>query len=231
MVKYRCYIIDDEPLALDVIEQHLSKFDQFEVCGKSTDSLKAYSDIKVLDPDLLFIDIEMPDITGLELIESMKSRSKVIITTAYREYAVESFELNVIDYLVKPIPFKRFLKAIDKFLEAQQASEPKNEVSVNTHIFVRADRKTVRIVLEDILYIEGVKDYVRIITTDNKIMTKASIGNFLKELPTEKFIRIHKSFVVAKNKITAHTTYDVEIGSIEIPIGRMYKEQFLKEIS
>ena len=231
MVKYRCYIVDDEPLALDVIEQHLSKFDQFEICGKSTDSVKAYSEIKALHPDLLFIDIEMPDITGLELIESMRSQPKVIITTAYREYAVESFELNVIDYLVKPIPFKRFLKAIDKFLEAHRASDPKNETSVSNHIFVRADRKTVRIVLEDILYIEGVKDYVRIITTDNKIMTKVSVGNFFKELPKEKFIRIHKSFIVAKNKITAHTAYDVEIGPVEIPIGRMYKEQFLKEIN
>ena len=137
----------------------------------------------------------------------------------------------MIDYLVKPIPFKRFLKAIDKFLEAHRASDPKQEASVGTHIFVRADRKTIRIVLEDILYIEGVKDYVRIITTDNKIMTKAYVGNFFEELPKEKFIRIHKSFIVAKNKITAHTAYDVEIGSIEIPIGRLYKEQFLKEIS
>ena len=226
-----CYIVDDEPLALDVIEQHLSKFDQFEVCGKSSDSLKAYSEIKALQPDLLFIDIEMPDITGLELIESMSNRPKVIITTAYREYAVESFELNVIDYLVKPIPFKRFIKAIDKFIELQPASDGKEETPVSSHIFVRANRKTMRIELEDILYIEGVKDYIRIVTSENKIMTKISVGNFFKELPKDRFVRVHKSFIIAKNKITAHTAYDVEIGPIEIPIGRMYKEKFLQEIS
>ena len=114
MKKFKCYIVDDEPLAINVIELHLSKLDQFEICGTSTDPIEAFNQLKELQPELLFLDIEMPDLNGLELIESIEAKPEVIITTAYREYAVEGFEHNVLDYLVKPIPFKRFLKAIDK---------------------------------------------------------------------------------------------------------------------
>jgi DNA-binding LytR/AlgR family response regulator len=224
---YKCFIVDDEPLALRVIEQYLSKFPQFEVCGTSTEPVEALMRIKDLQPDLIFLDIQMPDITGLELIESIRHKPEIIITTAYREYAVEGFELCVLDYLVKPIPFKRFVKAIDKFLE-QKLSHQDNPAPDNaTFIFVKADRKTVKIALDEILYVEGVKDYVRIVLRTQKIMTKVSICNFFKELPKEYFIQVHKSFIVAKNKITAYTAHDVEIGDVEIPLGRMYKEEFL----
>ena len=233
-MKFKCYIVDDEPLALNVIEQHLAKFTQFEVCGKSTEPLEALGQIKVLQPDLLFLDIQMPEITGLELIESIQNKPAIIITTAYREYAVEGFELNVLDYLVKPIPFKRFIKAIDKFLEQKLAHTPVPVVApvlpVNDHAFllVKADRKTLKIALNDILYVEGVKDYVKIVLKDQKIMTKTSIGNFFNELPAERFVRIHKSFVVAIDKIEAYTAHDVEIQKMELPIGRMYKEAFVE---
>ncbi|MEK7255035.1 MAG: response regulator transcription factor [Bacteroidota bacterium] len=231
MKKYKCYIVDDEPLALNVIEQHLSKFSQFEVCGKSTEPVEALEQIKRLQPDLLFLDIEMPEITGLELIESIQHKPEIIITTAYREYAVEGFELNVLDYLVKPIPFKRFVKAIDKFLELKLAHPPAaapNDAAAC--IFVKADRKTIKVALDDILYVEGVKDYVKIVLPTQKIITKISIGNFFKNLPEDRFIQVHKSFIVAKNKITAYTAHDVEIGELEIPIGRIYKEGFLKKV-
>ncbi|HOY16960.1 MAG TPA: response regulator transcription factor [Haliscomenobacter sp.] len=233
-MKFKCYIVDDEPLALNVIEQHLAKFTQFEVCGKSTEPLEALGQIKVLQPDLIFLDIQMPEITGLELIESIQNKPAIIITTAYREYAVEGFELNVLDYLVKPIPFKRFIKAIDKFLEQKLAHTPVPVVApvlpVNDHAFllVKAERKTLKIALEDILYVEGVKDYVKIVLKDQKILTKTSIGNFFNELPAERFVRIHKSFVVAIDKIEAYTAHDVEIQKMEIPIGRMYKEAFVE---
>lgn len=230
MKKYKCYIVDDEPLALNVIEQHLSKFGEFEVCGKSTDPIEALTQIKRLQPDLLFLDIEMPEITGLELIESMQNKPEIIITTAYREYAVEGFELKVLDYLVKPVPFKRFLKAIERFLELKLSSDSATVQGDHACIFVKADRKTIRIELDDICYIEGVKDYVKIVLPTQKIITKMSIGNFFKDLPKDRFIQVHKSFIVAKNKITAYTAHDVEIGDMEIPIGRIYKEQFLKEV-
>jgi DNA-binding LytR/AlgR family response regulator len=230
MPNYKCYIVDDEPLALNVIEQHLSKFGNFEVCGKTTDPVEALAQLKRLQPDLLFLDIEMPDITGLELIQSMQQRPQVIITTAYRDFAVEGFELNVLDYLVKPIPFNRFVKAIDKFLELKTPAPAEPAAAGPAFIFVKSVRKTIRLNLDDILVVEGVKDYVKIILPDQKIMTKVSIGNFLKELPPDRFIQVHKSFIVNRSKITAFTAHGVEIGELEIPIGRVYKEAFLKEI-
>lgn len=230
---YKCYILDDEPLALNVIEQHLSKFEQFEVCGKSTEPLQALGQIKTLQPDLLFLDIQMPELTGLDLIESIQNKPSIVITTAYREYAVEGFELNVLDYLVKPIPFKRFIKAIDKFLEQKvpkTTTEP-SPVSPTpaeaTFLLIKAERKTIKVAFDDILYVEGVKDYVKIVLKDQKIMTKTSIGNFFNELPADRFVRIHKSFVVAIDKIEAYTAHDVEIQKMELPIGRMYKEAFV----
>ncbi len=230
MKKYKCYIIDDEPLALTVIEQHLSKFVQFEVCGKNTDPVDALQQIKQLKPDLIFLDIEMPEITGLDFIQSLQNKPDIIITTAYREYAVEGFELNVLDYLVKPIPFKRFVIAIERFLESQQTQVLAPMPAESPSILVKSDRKTIKILVDDILYIEGVKDYVKIVLPTQKIMTKISIGNFFKTLPTAGFVQVHKSFVVAKNKISAYTAHDVEIGGQEIPLGRIYKEDFLKKM-
>ena len=231
MKTFRCYIVDDEPLAIKVIEQHLSKFNQFEICGSSTDPIEAYSALKSLQPDLLFLDIEMPELNGLELIESIQTKPEIIITTAYREYAVESFELNVLDYLVKPIPFKRFIKAIDKFLGLKVQNQPSPVSSRKDFLYVKADRKTHKVELASILYIEGVKDYVKIVMKDQRILTKGSIGNFYKKLPQDQFTRIHKSFVVAKDKISAFSTHDVEIGEVEIPIGRVFKEAFLREMN
>lgn len=231
---YKCYILDDEPLALNVIEQHLSKFEQFVLCGKSTEPLQALGEIKTLQPDLLFLDIQMPELTGLDLIESMQQKPAIIITTAYREYAVEGFELSVLDYLVKPIPFKRFIKAIDRFLEQKIGRNPVAIAPTPTlldtvaFLLIKADRKTIKVALDDILYVEGVKDYVKIVLRDQKILTKISIGNFMKDLPEERFVRIHKSFIVAIDKIDAYTAHDVEIQKLELPIGRIYKEGFVE---
>ncbi len=231
MKKIRCFIVDDEPLAIKVIEQHLSKFSAFEVCGTSTHPVEALAQIKTLQPELLFIDIEMPEISGMELIAALQNKPAIILTTAYREYAVEGFNLNVLDYLVKPIPFVRFLQAIEKFLEkhASPAATPSGEQE-EACIYVRADRKTIRVLLDDILYVEGIKDYTRIVMPAQKIMTKVSIGNFFASLPANRFIRVHKSFAVARNKITAFTAMDVEIGGMEVPIGRAYREGFLGEM-
>jgi two-component system, LytTR family, response regulator len=229
MKKYKCYIVDDEPLAINVIENHLAKLDQFEICGTTTDPIVAFNQLKTLQPDLLFLDIEMPDLSGLELIESIESKPDIIITTAYREYAVEGFEHNVLDYLVKPIPFKRFLKAADKFLQQRQTTG-QNAIETTAYLFVKADRKTIKIDFESILYIEGLKDYSRIVLADQKIMTKVSIGNIFELLPPKQFLRVHKSFIVSKNKITAYTAHDIEINEIEIPIGRVYKVSFLKGV-
>lgn len=230
MKKITCYIVDDEPLAINVIVQHLSKLNQFEVCGKSTKPLEALAQIKLLQPDLLFIDIEMPDIRGTELIATLQHKPAVIITTAYREFAVEGFDLNVLDYLVKPIPFPRFLQAMEKYLERHQSAGNTPGPESADCIFVKAERKTIRIMLEDILYLEGIKDYTKIVLKQQKVLTKVSIGNFAQELPEAQFIRVHKSFMVARNKITAFTARDVEINGVEIPIGRVYKDAFMEQM-
>lgn len=228
---YKCFIVDDEPLALHVIEQYLSKFSQFTVCGTSTDPVEALGQVKALQPDLLFLDISMPDLTGLEFIGAMPHRPEIILTTAHREYAVEGFDLHVLDYLVKPIPFNRFVQAMEKFLDRKHQSTQSAVLADQTYINVKADRKTVRIDLNDIQYIEGVKDYVKIVMPRQTVLTKVSIGHFMAQLPADLFIQVHKSFIVAKNKITAYTAQDVEIGDKEIPIGRMYKDFFLDTIS
>lgn len=229
MRKFNCFIVDDEPLAIKVIEQHLSKIPSFEVCGKTTDPLEAFAQIKMLRPDLLFIDIEMPGITGMELIATLQHKPAVVITTAYREYAVEGFDLNVLDYLVKPIPLPRFLKAIEKFLDQQTpAAAPLTEAESFIHI--KADRQTVRLLPGEICYAEGIKDYTRIALTTRKIMTKMSIGNFWNLLPEGRFIRVHKSFIVAKDRITKFTALEVEVNGVSVPVGRMYRKGLMEEM-
>lgn len=231
MQKYNAYILDDEPLAIKVIEQHLQQFPFIEISGTSTEPLVALAEVKQLQPHLLFLDIQMPQLTGLDFISVVQNSPDVVITTAYREYAVQGFDLNVLDYLVKPIPFKRFAQTIDKFLTARQTHSPGAPAAEpESVIFIKADRKNIRLVLADILYVEGLKDYVKIVLPNQTFLTKISIGHFLTELPQEDFIRVHKSFIVAKNKITAFTAKDIEIGRKEIPIGRSFKADFMQVI-
>ena len=229
MKNYNCFIVDDEPLAIEVIEDHLSKLQNFEVVGSYIDSIEAFVAYKNREVDLLFIDIEMPDFNGLEFIKSLKIKPEIIITTAYRNFAVQGFDLNILDYLVKPIPFERFMQSIDKFIDKQN-NQPYKDTSIaqQKFIIVRADRKNIKLFLDDILYVEGLKDYVKIILKDKQILTKQSIGNFEKSLNSTQFFRIHKSFIIALDKITAFTSYDVEINRLEISIGRSYKEKFLE---
>ena len=223
MERYRCFALDDEPLALNVIEEYIRQFAFLDLVGKSTDPASSLGQISATQPHLLFLDIQMPVISGLEFIHSLHYKPEIILTTAYRDFAVEGFELNVLDYLVKPIPFPRFAKAIDKFLHHTSVEVPL--VAKDDFIYVKADRKQVKIDLDDILYVEGVKDYVRIILPHRTIITKFSIGQFIRQLPPARFLQVHKSFVVSLHKITAYSAVQVEIGGVEIPIGRTHKEQ------
>lgn len=230
MEKVKCFIIDDEPLAIDVVKSHLGKLDSFEIIGTDTDAVNAFITLKTKEVDLLFIDIEMPNFSGLEFIQSLKIKPCIIITTAFRDYAVQGFDLNILDYLVKPIPFDRFMKAIDKYLDQKR---PLNEPALTKkeYVMVRADRKFIKVAYQDILYVEGLKDYVKIVLTGNSILTKQSIGNFEKELDSNAFIRIHKSYLVSLDKITAYNNHDVEIGKVELPIGKHYRNQLLSVLN
>lgn len=235
-MKTNCIIIDDEPLAIELIESHIAQLAYLKVVGTFKNAVDALKFIKTNQVDLLFLDIQMPLITGVEFLKSVDIAPKVILTTAYREYAIEAFDLNVVDYLLKPITFERFFKAINKYfdslpsapLQDQFKSSPLPE---NNFIYVRADKKNIKVMLADILYVESIKDYIKICTTEKTILVKERISAFGDQLPKQAFLRVHRSYIVNKQKITAYTNYDIEIGSIEIPIGGMFKEQVKTALS
>ena len=225
----KCLIVDDEPLAIMLIEKHISQLPQLEIVASCQNALEAFEILKKEPIDLLFLDIQMPVLTGLEFAKSLQNPPSIIFTTAYREYALESYELNVVDYLLKPITFTRFFKAINKYLNSRQSeTTPVTQVTAATpaepeYIYVNANKKHIKVLFPDILYIESLKDYVRIHTSDQRITTKDKISEFEQKLP-DYFLRIHRSFIVNKRKLTAFTAHDVEIGETEIPIGVSYKK-------
>lgn len=224
---YRCLVIDDEKLARRLIENHLAKMDDFEVIASCKSAIEASKILNDQAIDLLFLDIEMPVLTGTEFYRNLIRKPKVIFTTAYREYAVEGFDLNAIDYLLKPITFARFFKALEKFLatekDVKQVLAVTNEIADKNYIFVTEDRKQVKIILGDILYVESVKNYIKIITENKTHIVKYGISSF-EDLLDNHFIRVHRSYIVNVDKITAYTKKDIEIGEVEIPIGEMYKD-------
>lgn len=229
---YKCLIIDDEKLARKLIENHLAKLNNFELIASCKSAIEASDIISTQTIDLLFLDIEMPVLQGVEFYKNLIHKPKVIFTTAYREYAIEGFELNAIDYLLKPITFPRFLKAIEKFVS--QDNSRLNTFSFSTshkeHLFITSDRKQVKVLFSDILYIESLKNYIRIKTNSKAHMVKHGISSFEKLLD-KRFLRVHRSYIVNTNKVTAFTKHDVEIDDLEIPIGDSYKtivQDFLK---
>lgn len=229
---YKCIIIDDEPLARELMATHLEHFDNFELVTSFENALKAYTFLETNTIDLMFLDIEMPLLKGNDFLKKLKSPPKVIFTTAYREYALEGYELNVIDYLLKPITFDRFFVSIEKF---RQLQSPKNtdKQSTENHIFVSSGNKNIKIVFDAILYIESLKDYITI-HLENSIShhIKYNISAFEKLLNPD-FMRIHRSYIINIKKLAAYTKNEVEINAIEIPIGSSYKEnwlEYLKEI-
>ena len=229
----KCLIIDDEPLAQNVIENYLKNVDYIELVAKCDNALSALSWIKKQKIDLIFLDISMPFISGIDFIKTLQNPPAIILTTAHKEFAVESYELNVLDYLLKPISFERFLKAVNK-LENNEASKVIKPVvddsESDTFIYVKSEKKNVKILLKEILFIESLKDYIKIQTVNKSIVTQVPISAIEQRLP-ESFLRIHRSFIVARDKITAYTQHDFEIGKYQIPIGRNYKAVVAKIIN
>lgn len=231
-MKTKCIIIDDEPLAIALIEDHVSKFSNLEIVATCQNAIEGFEVLKSHQIDLIFLDIQMPMLTGIEFLKSLRNPPKVIFTTAYREYAIESYELDVIDYLLKPISFDRFFKAINKYFKIVETksitviAESKLDDSTR-HIYVNMNKKHHKILFADILYAESLKDYVRIHTLDATIITKDKISSFEKKLPSF-FLRTHRSYIINSEKITAFTAQDIEIGDIEIPIGISYKKGVLE---
>lgn len=226
----RCLIIDDEPLAIEVIKIHVSQLKELQLINTFNNPIEALEILKTGTVDLIFLDIEMPLLSGIDFLKTIPNVPKVIFTTAYRHYAIESYELDVVDYLLKPISFSRFFKAINKYKSSTHIPvatiTPVDEEVTNNHMYVNANKKHIKIEFDDILYIESIKDYIRIHLANSTVVTKESISNFENKLPSE-FLRIHRSFIANTNKITAFTKVDIEIGTKEIPIGASYKENVI----
>lgn len=228
-----CIIVDDEHIAREILATHLQKIDMINVvksCKNATEAFNAISSEKI---DLVFLDINMPEISGLAFAKSINKNIKVIFTTAYREYAVDGFDLQAVDYLLKPISFERLLQAINKFTNenVEIKSEPKIEIhEKNDFIFVRADRKMVKINFSEINYIESLSDYIQINLINKTITTRETISNIEAKLAQHQFLRIHRSFIVSIDKIELFTNEFVEIRNKAIPISRTYKNNVLKKL-
>lgn len=225
MAKISCLIVDDEPTARDIMQFHLEKIKDIEVIACCKNALEAADALNKNKIDLIFLDINMPDMSGISLAKSLPKSTKIIFTTAYREYAVDGFDLQAVDYLLKPISLDRLLQAINKF----RSENTKVEVSVD-YLVVRSDRKMVKINLADILYIESLSDYLKIYTPTKSIITRETISNIESKLSNKTFIRIHRSFIVSKSYITAFTAEFVEVEDVTLPVSRSYRTDFLGEM-
>ena len=232
--KIRCIIVDDEPVAREILERHIAKIDAIEVVASCKNAMEAFQAISSQKIDLVFLDINMPEISGLSLARSINKNVKIIFTTAYREYAVEGFDLQAVDYLLKPISLERLLQAVNKYLNenVQVALVPETEADEDKSdsFFVRSDRKMVKIAYADILYIESLADYIKIYLDKKNVVTRETISSIEAKLPKHEFVRVHRSFIVALKAIDSFTSEYVEIGKKQIPISRSYKDQVLKRL-
>jgi DNA-binding LytR/AlgR family response regulator len=227
----KCIIVDDEPLAIEIVESYVQKVEQLQLVSTFRNAVSAFTFLQQHSVDLIFLDIQMPKLSGIDFLKTLKHPPKVIFTTAFREYALEGFELEIVDYLLKPIPFDRFLKAVAKVLH-QPSPVPgnpvKQEVISDNYVYFKVDKKMIKTKMADVLYIESIKDYVKVITSGKEIVTQQKISYLEESLPRAQFLRIHRSFIVNLEKIDAYSATDVEIGKHNIPIGRNYKNDVMK---
>ena len=226
-MKTRCLLVDDEPLAIRLIENHISQIDSLEVVATCHTALKAFEILNTQEIDLMFLDIKMPHLTGLDFLKTLKNPPKTIFTTAYRDYALESYEVETVDYLLKPITFERFIQAIDRYVRQTSSSIPavRKDTAVSDCIFIKSGSKQHKLHLDDILYIESLKDYIKVhLTNSTNLVSKYKLGDMEKELSKHDFLRIHRSFIINTTKITAFSSHEIDVNNIEVPIGASYKE-------
>jgi DNA-binding LytR/AlgR family response regulator len=228
---WKCLIVDDEPPAVKIIKSYVELVADLSIVGSCSNVLQAIEILKKEKVDLIFLDIQMPKLTGIAFLKTLSHPPKVIFTTAYKEYALDAFDLDAVDYLLKPVSLERFLKAVNKVTNTHPEEGKEQAPLRQGFLYFRADRKMVKVFLEDILFIESLKDYIKIHRTNNKPLTiKYSLSTIEAMLPRDLFLRVHRSFIVSINKVTAFTPHDIEIGNIEIPIGRQYSSS-LKKLS
>mgnify|MGYP000895526236 FL=1 len=225
MQHYKCLIVEDEPLAAEVLQDYIRQVPFLKLIKTCSDAIYAMETLKEEKIDLVFLDIHLPKLKGLDFIKSLTNPPHIIITSAYHEYALEGHELNVLDYLLKPIEFKRFLKAVNRLSAVQEHTEDVSQKpSEREYLFFNVSKKKVKIFLDEILYIESLKEYIRVCTRQKTIITKFQLGEIEEILSKNNFLRVHRSFIVAKDKIDAFTATDVEVSGKQLPIGRSYKD-------
>jgi DNA-binding LytR/AlgR family response regulator len=230
-MKLNCLIVDDEPLAIKVLEAHIANIPSLTVGNTCSNAFTAMEVLKQGKTDLIFLDIHMPKLMGHEFLRTLRTPPKVIFTTAYKEYALEAFELDAIDYLLKPVTLERLVKAVNKISNTIVAEQDKETSIVDGEgfVYLRAERKMIKVKYSDVIYVESMKDYIKIVRQNEKpLLVKQSISALEEVLPANLFLRIHRSYIVALDKIAAFTNHEVEIDGKEIPIGRLYAHQVSK---
>jgi len=232
-LKLNCIIVEDEPLARNLLVEYVKKVPSLHLLEAFSNPLAAMEALRAANVDVLFLDVQMPEITGISLLKILKKRPLVVLTTAYSQYALEGYELDIVDYLLKPITFERFLKSVDKIMQRVESPTPTKPILVDstatsspTFIFVKDGTKLVKVKLDEILYIEGLKDYVTIHTLNQKIVTLQRLKVLEEQLPGNKFIRIHNSYIVSLNGIDAIHKNEVQIKGATLPIGDTYRKSF-----
>jgi len=230
--KINCLIVDDEPPAMLLMEKYINAVPLLHLAGKCVNAVDAMSILQQCPIDLIFLDIQMPQILGTDFIRTLVNPPKVVFTTAYRKFALEGFELDAVDYLLKPIAFERFLKAVNKVMKLNLAVGqvfPQDMIAKKeleqAFLFLRADRKNLKIQLHEILFIESLKDYVKVVTKDRSIISKQSISAIEESLPVDAFLRIHRSFIVSLSKIESFTAGLIQVGKYELPVSRSYRHE------
>lgn len=228
--KLKCVIIDDEDFAIKVIESHLSIVDDFEVVEVFHSGVEAFKSIVNMDIDVIFLDIQMPKISGISMLKMLKNPPAVVLTTAHRDFAIEGFDLNVVDYLLKPIGIERFMQAIDKLRVKVNSLPNTSGEDCEGFTFIKANRKYHKIFYNSILYVEAVKNHIKIVTHDENLISLLPISEFIKTLPKSNFIQTHRSFIVNKKEIKAFSNNSIIIKDFQIPIGRTYKQRVREDL-
>ena len=232
-MKINCLIIDDEPLAVNIVKSYIEEIDEITISNTFNSAVEALTYLKNHSVDLIFLDINMPLLNGLDFIKTLETKPLIIVTTAYDEYAIKTYELEVLDYLVKPIPFPRFMKAVNRAFKAINSSIPKDNSKEikKPFIFIKVDKKKMKkIYLDEILVVESLRDYLKITTQTNKYIIHSTLTNFTSLLPESNFIRIHRSFTIAIDKIDVVEGNSIEIEGIRYVIGRSYIEEVKKKV-
>ncbi|TXJ27017.1 MAG: response regulator transcription factor [Chitinophagaceae bacterium] len=230
----RCLVVDDEPPAREILRRYIEQVPGLLLTAECGNALQAFALLQQQPVDLIFLDIRMPQLNGNDFLKTLKHPPKVIFTTAFAEYALEGYELDIVDYMLKPVQFDRFLKAVNKAYQLTQVKieqpipeEKKNE----SFVYFRAERKMIKVMLRDILFIESMKDYIKVITTSGTIITKQSISSVEAMLPEREFIRVHRSYIASIAHIKSFTSEIIEIEKKEIPIGKLFRNEVMKMLS